>query len=69
MFINYIYKDAGSVMDIYSYSKAADKLGHKILIYGKPQKDIPLNFSLSTKDVDYLPDLSLSGKCLKCSQL
>ena len=54
MFINYIYKDAGSIMDIYSYSKAADKLGHKILIYGKPQKDIPLNFSLNTKDVDYL---------------
>ena len=54
MFVNYLYHDAGSVMDIYSYSKAAKKLGHEIIIYGQPKKNIPLQYSLNLNDADFV---------------
>jgi hypothetical protein len=52
MFIYWAFEDQGSGLLIQGYTKAAQELGHEVVVYGKPNPKIPLNYSLDINSAD-----------------
>lgn len=52
VFVYYAYENQGSELDLQAYTRAAHELGHEVIIYGKPRKKIPLNYSTNLSGVD-----------------
>jgi hypothetical protein len=52
MFVYWAFEDQGSGLLIQGYTKAANKLGHEVVVYGKPNPKIPLNYSLDVSSAD-----------------
>src|SRR5258708_35481549 len=52
MFVYWAFKDQGSGLVIQGYCEAAKALGHEVAVYGRPNPDIPLNYSLDIDTAD-----------------
>src|SRR5262245_43176748 len=52
MFVYWAFKDKGSCLLIQGYCEAAKALGHDVAVYGRPNPDIPLNYSLDIDAAD-----------------
>jgi hypothetical protein len=52
MFVYWAFKDQGSGLVIQGYSTAAKAIGHEVAVYGRPNPDIPLNYSLDIDAAD-----------------
>src|SRR6266567_7516275 len=52
MFVYWAFEDQGSGLLIQGYTKAAQELGHEVLVYGRPNPRIPLNYSLDVASAD-----------------
>jgi hypothetical protein len=52
MFVYWAFKDQGSGLVIQGYCEAAKALGHEVALYGRPNPDIPLNYSLDIDAAD-----------------
>jgi hypothetical protein len=52
MFVYFIAEDAGSAQDIHHYIRAAEELGHEIVLYGPPGILPSFKFSLDIKSAD-----------------
>lgn len=52
MFVYWAFEDQGSGLLIQGYTKAAEELGHEVVVYGKPNSKIPLNYSLDVHLAD-----------------
>ena len=52
MFVYWAFKDQGSGLVIQGYCEAAKALGHEVAVYGRPNPDIPLNYSLDLDAAD-----------------
>ena len=46
MFVYFIAEDAGSAQDVHNYIRAAEELGHEIVLYGRPGALPSFKFSL-----------------------
>src|SRR5262249_60591669 len=47
MFVYWAFEDQGSGLLIQGYTEAARALGHEVVVYGRPNPKIPLNYSLA----------------------
>src|SRR5262245_41997161 len=54
MFIYWAFEDQGSGLLIQGYTDAARALGHEVVVYGRPNPKIPLNYSLDVTAADAL---------------
>jgi len=52
MFIYWPFEDQGSGLVIQGYSAAAEALGHQVVVYGRENPKIPLNYSLDIESAD-----------------
>jgi glycosyltransferase involved in cell wall biosynthesis len=52
MFVYFIAEDAGSAQDVHHYIRAADELGHDIVLYGPPGALPSFRFSLDIESAD-----------------
>jgi hypothetical protein len=52
MFVYWAWADQGSGNVIQGYTRAAQALGHEVVVYGPPNPTIPLNYSLDVASVD-----------------
>src|SRR5216684_2140144 len=52
MFVYWAFEDQGSGLLIQGYTKAAQELGHEVVVYGKQNPKIPLNYSLDINSAD-----------------
>jgi hypothetical protein len=52
MFVYWAFKDQGSGLVIQGYCEAAKTLGHEVAVYGRPNPNIPLNYSLDIETAD-----------------
>lgn len=52
MFVYYAFEDQGSGQVINGYSRAAESLGHQVVVYGKSDPRIPLNYTLDIASAD-----------------
>jgi hypothetical protein len=52
MFVYWAWEDQGSGLVIQGYSEAARALGHEVAVYGRPQPNIPLDYSLDIGSAD-----------------
>ena len=52
MFVYYAFEDQGSGLVIQGYTEAAEALGHEVVVYGHPNPNIPLNYSLDVCSAD-----------------
>ncbi len=52
MFVYWAFEDQGSGLLIQGYSRAAQELGHEVVVYGRPNPKIPLNYSLDIESAD-----------------
>ncbi len=52
MFVYWAFEDQGSGLLIQGYTKAAQELGHEVVVYGKENPKIPLNYSLDVNSAD-----------------
>jgi len=52
MFVYWAFKDQGSGLVIQGYCEAAKALGHDVAVFGRPNPDIPLNYSLDIDAAD-----------------
>ena len=52
MFVYWAFEDQGSGLLIQGYTRAARELGHEVLVYGRPNPKIPLNYSLDIECAD-----------------
>jgi hypothetical protein len=52
MFVYFIAEDAGSAQDVHHYRRAAEELGHEILLYGPPGSLPSFKFSLDVESAD-----------------
>src|SRR5215472_3787166 len=52
MFVYWAFEDQGSGLLIQGYTQAAYELGHEVVVYGKPNTKIPLNYSLDVDSAD-----------------
>src|SRR5215212_3223836 len=52
MFVYYAFEDQGSGLVIQGYSEAARALGHEVVVYGRDNPRIPLEYSLDVACVD-----------------
>ena len=52
MFVYYAFEDQGSGLVIQGYTEAAEKLGHEVVVYGRPHPTIHLNYSLDVGSAD-----------------
>ena len=54
MFVYWAFEDQGSGLLINGYTQAAKELGHEVVVYGRPIKNIPLNYSMDVESADAL---------------
>ncbi len=52
MFLYWAFEDQGSGLLIQGYTEAARRLGHEVVVYGRPNPKIPLNYSLDVASAD-----------------
>jgi len=52
MFIYWAFEDQGSGLLIQGYTQAARELGHEVVVYGRGNPKIPLNYSLDVDSAD-----------------
>lgn len=52
MFVYFIAEDAGSAQDVHNYMRAAEELGHEIVLYGRPGALPSFKFSLDVESAD-----------------
>src|SRR5262245_19943652 len=52
MLFYYAFQNQGSGLVIQGYTEAARVLGHEVMVYGRPNRKIPLNYSLDVGSVD-----------------
>jgi hypothetical protein len=52
MFVYYAFQNQGSGLVIQGYTQAAQTLGHEVVIFGRPNPKIPLNYSLDVGSAD-----------------
>ena len=52
MFVYWAFEDQGSGLLIQCYTKAAQQLGHEVVVYGKQNPKIPLNYSRDVNSAD-----------------
>jgi hypothetical protein len=52
MFVYYAFEDQGSGLVIQGYSEAARSLGHEVIVYGRENPRIPLEYSLDVASAD-----------------
>jgi hypothetical protein len=52
MFVYWAFEDQGSGLLIQGYTRAARELGHEVVVYGRPNPKIPLNYSLDIESAD-----------------
>jgi hypothetical protein len=52
MFVYYIHEDKGSAQDVHSYTRAAEELGHEVVLYGPPGVLPLFKFSLDLESAD-----------------
>ncbi len=52
MFVYWAFEDQGSGLVIQGYSEAARALGHEVVVYGRPNPKIPLNYSVDVGSAD-----------------
>jgi hypothetical protein len=52
MFVYWAFEDQGSGLLIQGYTRAACALGHEVVVYGRPNPKIPLNYSLDVESAD-----------------
>lgn len=54
MFVHHVIEDRGSAQDMSCYVRAAEGLGHEVMLYGPERSQSPFRYSQSTKSVDAL---------------
>src|SRR5712692_2753925 len=54
MFVCWPFEDQGSGLVIQGYTAAAGALGHEVVVYGRGDPKIPLNYSLDIESADAL---------------
>jgi hypothetical protein len=52
IFVYWAFKDQGSGLIIQGYCEAAKALGHEVAVYGRPNAEIPLNYTLDIEAAD-----------------
>ena len=52
MFVYFIAEDAGSAQDVHHYTRAAEELGHEVILYGRPGALPSFKFSLDVESAD-----------------
>jgi hypothetical protein len=52
LFVYWAFENQGSGLLIQAYADAARKLGHEVVVYGRPEQHIPLNYTLDVKSCD-----------------
>jgi hypothetical protein len=52
IFVYFIAQDAGSAQDVHNYMRAAEKLGHEVVLYGRPGVLPSFTFSLDIESAD-----------------
>ena len=52
MFVYFIAEDAGSAQDVHNYIRAAEQLGHEVVLYGRPGVLPSFTFSLDVDSAD-----------------
>ena len=52
MFVYFIAEDAGSAQDVHNYIRAAEELGHEVVLYGRPGMLQSFKFSLDIESAD-----------------
>jgi hypothetical protein len=52
MFVYFIAEDAGSAQDVHNYIRAAEQLGHEVVLYGRPGVLPSFKFSLDVDSAD-----------------
>ncbi len=52
MFVYFIAEDAGSAQDVHNYMRAAEELGHEVVLYGRPGSLPSFQFSLDVESQD-----------------
>lgn len=52
MFAYFIAEDAGSAQDVHNYIRAAEELGHEVVLYGRPGALPSFEFSLDLESAD-----------------
>jgi len=52
MFVYFIAEDAGSAQDVHNYIRAAEELGHEVVLYGRPGILPSFKFSLDLDSAD-----------------
>jgi hypothetical protein len=52
MFVYFISEDAGSAQDVHNYIRAAEELGHEVVLYGRPGALPSFRFSLEVESAD-----------------
>lgn len=54
VFVYWGYENAGSMLDLRGYTRAAKAMGHEVLIYGPPEWAFALDYSKDLSNVDAL---------------
>lgn len=54
VFVYWGYENAGSMLDLRGYTRAARAMGHEVLVYGPPEWAFALDYSKDLSDVDAL---------------
>ena len=54
MFVYWAFEDQGSGLLINGYTRAAEELGHEVVVYGQPVPNIPLKYSMDVESADAL---------------
>jgi hypothetical protein len=52
MFVYFIAQEAGSAQDVHNYMRAAEKLGHEVVLYGRPGVLPSFKFSLDIESAN-----------------
>lgn len=52
VFVYWGYENAGSMLDLRGYVRAARGMGHEVMIYGPPHPSFALDFSMGLKNAD-----------------
>lgn len=52
VFVYYGYENAGSMLDLRGYTRAAREMGHEVVVYGPPKRAFALDYSKDLSNAD-----------------
>src|SRR5688572_15479190 len=52
LFIHHVLEDRGSAQDIFHYERAAQALGHEVVLYGRPGRSTPFSYTTDVSSTD-----------------